>query len=199
MMTYRQGEAYLNPSQREHLVGAYSQLISEHCRNGRDLYFLTFLFNRLPARRKAQISIIEDEVRRVHHQLMKRIVRKYESAGWRHLRPIFIGSPDTPVIKSERQTARLHQVNDGLHFHCAAIVPPRNPLPEGIDQHPLMPKQSKLHVGLAEHFAEFNDFYYNKRLYRIDVQPVTYGDMADYTLKAFRWGKCTDADILILN
>lgn len=191
-------DGYLVPSKRIDLIEGYSQLISDQCRAGKVPYFATFVFNKLPGGQATKIQIMKSEMTRVHGQLVGRTVRKYDSDAWRHLRPVLIQMPDYPVLKNERVTTKLHQVNGGLHSHALLLVPPKNPLPRGQDQHPLLPKQSKLHTDLVEHFETLQHKYCNGTLYRIDVRPVMHGTMADYTLKSFKWGKLSYDDILIL-
>src|SRR4051794_22869085 len=103
---------------------------------------------------------MRQDVTRVHDVLTRHIVRKPRSDNWAHLRPIFIGSPDYPVAKNHR-TERLKDVtiNDGLHYNMFASIPHPCCLPPGMNQHPLMDKQSRLRVTLDEHFAQNAQFY----------------------------------------
>jgi hypothetical protein len=191
-------DGYLGPSRRIKLIDGYDQMISEQCRLGKDLYFATFLFNKLPGGIKTKMKIMNSGITRVHSQLMGQIVRKYESPAWRHLRPVLIEVPDFPVIKNKKVTTKLHQVNGGLHCHALLLVPPKNPLPLGQDQDASLPKQSKIHVDLSEHFRAEQDRYCNERLYRIDVRRALHGTMTDYTFKSFKWGSVPYEDTLIL-
>ena len=71
------------------------------------------------------MGIMTQEVGRVHSILTHHIVRRPKAETWAHLRPIFIGSHDLPVIKWNRGAMhRLDVVNDSLHFNVIALVPP---------------------------------------------------------------------------
>jgi hypothetical protein len=197
-MYRRQNNEYQPRTTRVAIVDGYSQLISTYVNQGLEAHYLNFMFHPLPGGAKTQKEIMAAEVTRVHGILTLQIVRKDKSEAWKHLRPVFIGSPDLPVHKDERVSSRLHRPNGGLHFNVIALVPPKNPLPKGMDQHPLMLKQSRLHVSSADHFEEKRDRYQNGRLYRIEVTRIASGTMADYTLKAFKLGNVSSNDILIL-
>jgi hypothetical protein len=190
---------YLPTTARLAYVDGYSQIISDYVKQGMEPYFINFMFHPLPGKARTQNDIMVSEVTRVHGILRGQIVRKYDKENWRHLRPVFIGCRDQSVWKHEKVASRLHRPNDGMHFNVVALVPPRNPLPPGTDQHPSLPRQSKLHVDLERHFWEHNRRYQSDWLYRIDVSAITYGTMADYALKAFKWGNVTADDILVLN
>ena len=95
---------------------------------GRDAYFVNFMFNQLPGSRQTRMGIMTQEVERVHSILTHHIVRRPQLEKWDHLRPIFIGSHDLPVFKwGCRELHRLNVVNDGLHFNVVALVPLPNP------------------------------------------------------------------------
>jgi hypothetical protein len=181
-----------------HYVQGFDQIISDLVRCGWVPSYLNFMFHHLPGGTKRRKEIMTAEVTRVHETLMHHIVRKPESESWAHLRPIFIGSHDWPIWKRKKVNSRLHLPNLALHFNAIALVPPTNPLPLGIDQHPIMPKQSKLHVSLATHFEQKSEHYLSPFLYRIHVTEIEIGTMADYTLKAFKRGTVEPDDILVL-
>jgi hypothetical protein len=133
------------------------------------------------------------EVTRFHDLLTNHVVRKRKAAEWRDLVPVLIGAPDYPVIKRQKPDAKLYQVNDGLHFNAVVLLPPRNgPSPNG--------KQSRMRDTLRKHVKLKGAQYLTARLGRIDVTRVKPGTtMTDYMLKAFRRGRITSDDILVLN
>jgi hypothetical protein len=185
----------------EQIVRAYSGLIRDKMDEGRDAYFLNFMFNQLPGSRRTRMGVMTQEVERVHSILTHHIVRRPEAENWAHFRPIFIGSHDLPVFKWDRgELHRLDVVNDGLHFNVIALVPPHSHpgLPAWF-QYGLWGRQSRLKVPLDQHFREGRKFYLNDQVARIHVTPVKYGTMADYTLKAFKHGRVDSDSILILN
>src|SRR3954454_10842862 len=128
-------------SSPEELIAGYDQLLREKMQ-GRDGYFIHFMFNPLPGRTQSKIEQMRQEVSRVHDILTRHIVRKPKSENWAHLRPIFIGCPDYPVAKNHR-TERLKNVkiNNGLHFNVDALVPFPCPPPQGTSENSLVQKQ----------------------------------------------------------
>lgn len=186
---------------REQLVQAYSRFIREKIDEGRDAYFLNFMFNQLPGSRQTQKWIMMQEVERVHSTLTHHIMHRPKVRKLAHLRPIFIGSHDLPVFKWDRVgIQRLDVVNGGMHFNVIALMPPY----DGLDvpawyAYYLLGRASRLKVPLDVHFREESSFYLNDRLARIHVTPVDRGTMADYTLKAFKHGRVDGDSILILN
>jgi hypothetical protein len=186
---------------REALVEAYSNMIAEKMDEGREGYFVNFMFNQLPGSRQNHMDTMRQEVERVHWVLAKHMIHRPGHRNWAHLRPIFVGSPDLRVFKWDRgEPNRLVVANDGLHFNTIALVPPPSSsiLPSGI-QNRLWGLQSRLKVPLDQHFRDRSRFYLNDGLARIHVTPVSYGTMADYTLKAFKHGRLDEDAILVLN
>ena len=88
-------------------------------------------------------------------------------------------------------------VNDGLHFNAISLTPAVRGIARPLT-HLFMPR-SRLKVSLEEHFRRKQEMYQTEHLYRIHVEPITDGTMADYTLKAFRNGHVSPDDILVLN
>ncbi|MFL6464636.1 MAG: hypothetical protein ACJ73N_09545, partial [Bryobacteraceae bacterium] len=89
---------------------------------------------------------------------------------------------------------RKLQVNDGLHFNAVVLLPPRFEFPQIT-----YVRQSRLKVSLDVHVAEKQHECMTDKLYRIDVSPIDYGTMANYTFKTLLKGRVTSDDILILN
>ena len=197
-MKTRYRELSIWNSSPEDLIGGYDQLLRGNMQ-GRDAYFINFMFNPHPGRTDAKIEQMRQEVARVHDILTRHVVRKPHSDNWAHLRPIFIGCPDYPVAKNHR-TERLKDVkiNDGLHFNVHALVPCPCVLHPGMNQHPFVQKQSRLRVPLDEHFAQNEHIYLTDKLRTIHVTRITRGAMADYTLKNVKKGRIDPDDILIL-
>ena len=196
-----QYQSHLHLQDRADLVQAYSRLIKEKMDEGRDAYFLNFMFNQLSGSRQTQMAIMTQEVERAHSILTHHILRRPKVAKWAHLRPIFIGSHDLPVFKwKHAELQRLDLANDGLHFNVIALVPPpaRSILPSWFHYRMWGP-QSRLKEPLDLHFRECRRFYLNDRLARLHATPVSQGTMADYTLKAFKHGRVDADSILILN
>jgi hypothetical protein len=196
-----QHQSYQRFEYREQLVEAYSRLIREKMDEGRESYFLNFMFNHLPGSRRIKMEIMTQEVGRVHAILTHHIVRRPQLDKWVQLRPIFIGCHDLPVFKWVRpQLQRLNVVNDGMHFNVLALVPrARHPIWPDWFQYRMAGPQSRLKVPLDLHFHECSKFYLNDRLARIHATLVEHGTMADYMLKNFKHGRVDEDSLLILN
>jgi hypothetical protein len=185
----------LNRHQREEQIAGFSAMIEENM-PGRVAHYINFMFNSIHGSRKTRIEIMGKDVTRAHGLLLRSIIRKLGSANWQASRPIFIGCPDLPVVKREKQHIRNFMVNDGLHFNVISLTPAiygaARPL-----THLFLPR-SKLKVSLEEHFRLKQEMYRTEYLYRVHATPITEGTMADYAFKTFRNGHISSDDILIL-
>jgi hypothetical protein len=187
----------LNRNQREEHIAGYSLMIRKN-RFGRVPHYINFMFHDVPGSRKTKIEIMKKQVSRVHDILTRSIVRKRDSESWRPSRPIFVGCPDLPVWKKDKESIRNLIVNDGLHFNAISLTPPDKTFVREEGDCNWYPK-SRLKMSLERHFEQCQRFYQTEHLYRIHVTPITYDTMADYTLKTFKNGHVSEADILVLN
>jgi hypothetical protein len=186
----------LNRQQREKLIAGYADAIEEKM-FGRVAHYINFMFNSIPGKRGTKIEIMNKDVTRAFGLLLRSTVRKPESIYWQASRPIFIGCPDLPVIKREKQHIRNFIVNNGLHFNAICLSPAI--CGEGRQlAHRFVPR-SRLKVSLDEHFRLQQNLYQTEHLYRVHVTPITDGKMADYTFKTFKNGNVSGDDILVLN
>ena len=184
--------SWLNRDVREEIIAGYSKIIMEHVAQGWKPNYIAFMFNHIPGNAGNKMDVMKAEVTRVHDILTRHIVRKPESENWCHLRPKFIGCPDLPVWKHEKELVRNLVVNDGLHFNVFALVPPESDASLPMRwQFALLGRRSRLKVPLKKHFEQNQRFYLNEYLARIHVTPISKGTitMSDYTLKAFKHGR----------
>jgi hypothetical protein len=181
---------------RKETVDCYHMLIEEIIeRENAEHYYVNFLFHRLPGREATKIDLMKQEVTRFHCLLKRQVVRKWNKPGWRDLVPVLIGAPDYPVVKRQKVDVRLLQVNGGLHFNAVLLLPPRFRPPRIPGE-----RQSRLEDSLVLHVHQKEAQYLTDKLYRIHVTPVIKGTtMADYTLKAFKNGRISSDDMLLLN
>ena len=164
---------------------------------GRVPHYINFMFHSIPGDRKTKLEVVRRDVTRAHGLLMRSTIRKPDSINWQASRPIFIGCPDLPVIKRQKQHIRNFMVNDGLHFNAISLTPAVRGIAQPLT-HLFMPR-SRLKVSLEEHFRRKQEMYQTEHLYRIHVTPIIDGTMAYYTLKAFKNGHVSPDDILVLN
>src|ERR1700685_522208 len=108
---------YIPYYQRKQLIAAYDEMIQQRIDKGWQPYFLNFMFNRIPGKPVTKKHIMEGEVERVHSTLVTFVVRKPHSPSWIQYVPIFVGCPDLPVAKWEKELVRNVVVNDGWHYN----------------------------------------------------------------------------------
>lgn len=190
VIMYDRKSLYLTREYRQQLTAGYDELIQDHINASWEPYFLSFMFNHVSGSIPRKMEIMKYEVGRVYSILTRQVVRWPDRNGWKELRPKFIGSPDLPVYKHEKELVRNLKINDGLHYHVVALMPPtRRTLGNaGLDK-VVYGRQSRLLVPLKQHLRDEYHFYHNEALSRIHAAVITKGTMAEYTLKAFKSGR----------
>jgi hypothetical protein len=168
------------------IIGSYTDYIIGKTNQGWDAHLLTFLFNQIRGPRQSVHRQMERELERVYAIMLTRIVRNPRSEGKIGSLPIWIGCPDYPVPKWEKQSLRDVAVNDGLHVHAIALIPPKTRLRQDLRAH------VQAHHGL---YAPSG-----RRLQRIDVQLIeTRPDyVTGYVFKALARGRVDFDHIVIL-
>jgi hypothetical protein len=172
--------------ERTNLIVAYDNMIQERIKNDWQPYFVNFMFKRLPGNRSTKKEIMKQEVYRVYKKLVKHVVHHPKSPSWIPYLPFFVGCPDLPVAKWEKELVRNVVVNDGLHFNGCLLLPPK--------------EKSRVKEHLEDHFYHRQQFYYldDHQLDRIHATLIKDGTMMDYMLKHFKRGNVSADDILIL-
>ena len=106
-----------------------AHMLQMRIERGWDAAILTFMFNQMPGNREAIRRSQEREVERAYARFVVRVVRRPRSqAAWAFL-PIWIGAPDLPVWRREKQSLYDVSVNDGQHVHLATVTPPEHRFP----------------------------------------------------------------------
>jgi hypothetical protein len=177
---------YLSYRLRLDLIDGFHQLVRERIVESWQPYFVSFMFNHIPGKQSTKKQIMADEVSRVYQTLLPYIVRKPTSPSWKQYCPIFIGCPDLPVAKNEKELVRNLQVNEGLHFNGCLLLPPA--------------EKCRLQEPLDKHFEKHQAQYYWDRhsLDRLHATYIRDGSMIDYALKHFKRGNVVYDDVLIL-
>lgn len=169
-------------SSRQLTIEGYSAWTKALVANGWEAYFVNFMFRHLPTRLSFFGDPMEDEADRVYRTLITRVARTpREEIG--HL-PIFWGCPDFPVWKTKKVSRRDNGVNGGRHYNGLYFIPPA----------------SRLACSLGKHFEEQREKYVrqDRPLQRLHTTPMSYGDMTDYALKAFKNGRISYDNVLVL-
>jgi hypothetical protein len=166
---------------RKAITAAYEAWVQDFWNEGWSPYFVNFMFSHIPHRRE---DVMLDEVDRVYRTLIRHDVRDPRSIAQQRWLARFIGCPDTPVHKRVKISVRDATLNEGLHFNGMFLISPN----------------TRLNGGLVKHFKD-NDRLYTgqgRALARIDVEPMTYGNMTDYALKSYKNARLDGSNILIL-
>jgi hypothetical protein len=172
--------------QRLQTIVAYDAMIIDRVINKWQPYFINFMFNDIPGKKTTKLRIMEDEVERVYSTLLTSVVRKPNVPSWKMYKPILIGSPDLPVIKTKKAPAWNLVVNDGWHFNACFLLPPED--------------ECRLRGDLRDHFRQNRSHYFlaGHPLARIYTMQLDYPAIADYTLKHFKRGNLSSDNILVL-
>lgn len=173
-----------NSCHRDDLVDAFGKWIKQYFKDGWDAYLFTFMFNQLPGAQQTQRDQMHEEITAVYRKLVTRVVRKPKSSKNADLLPRGVFFLDKPAQKRQKQRIRDVPVNDGLHMHGIVVLPPKN----------------RLKTGLEQHFQEHRLLYETPKLYRIHVKPIDHSPVhtTDYAGKALKSRRFTEDDVLIL-
>src|ERR1022692_204175 len=117
------------------IVEGYGQWIREKIDQSWEAYILTITFNQIPGSRSSMLNQMKLELESVYATMLSRIVRCPMSAKNAERLPIWIGSPDFPVPKYQKQSLRNVTVNDGLHYHAICLISPDSRLKESLEDH----------------------------------------------------------------
>jgi hypothetical protein len=177
---------YIPYSHRLQIVSGFDSWAREYVVAGWQPYFLNFMFKNIPGRSATKIRVMADEVSRVYSTLLPNVVRRPTAPAWKQYCPRFIGCPDLPVGKHDKDLVRNLNVNGGLHFNGCLLLPPT--------------EKCRLGTSLRRHFDRFQERYYRDDcpLDRIHVTYIKHDTMIDYALKHFKRGNVSYDDFLIL-
>ena len=168
------------------LITGYTRMVTDRIDEGWKAYLLTFMFNSLNGSPASIGRQMEGEIERVYGTILPRIVRKPRSLAHGHKLPVWLGCPDYPVPKHDRQAVRDVVINDGLHPHVVALLHP----------------DSRLQTDLAEHLESEQGRYvrHGDPLFRIHAVPIDRrpGYVVGYAFKAMARGRVRPDQIIVL-
>lgn len=147
----------ISPARVEFAYGAWAERLAAE---GWSSYLLTFMFQPVGGSPATVLRVMEREVERVYGTLVTRVVRHPARSSAAGRLPVWFCAPDRPVYKHAKQSLRDVAVNDGVHFHALAFMPPWSRLPE----------------DLVDHFIAHHSLYVRPgyAIDRIDVEPITH-------------------------
>lgn len=166
-------------------LAGYVKLIEDRVKkDGWNAYFVTFMFNRIPGGRKAQLGSMADALYRFYATFLTRVVRNPHSAFQLSQRPLFVSVPDYPVPKHDKQRLCDIAINDGLHMHGILVVP----------------WQSRMKEDVISHLQRYSRLYVKEPLRRINIEEIedNLGRVGDYVFKSVKRGRCSWDDVVIL-
>lgn len=183
---YDHANSWASAAGRREIVTHWGRYIENQVNDGWTPYLLTFQYRQIGGSRRRMIDEMSKEVERVYATLLTRVVRRPASPHSLGKHPVWIVCPDYPVWKREKQLVRDVTVNDGIHFQGIGLMPPKSRLAQPLD----------------EHFDENAAFYVRGKLplIRAHAKPITesIGRATDYTMKAFKTGRVSHDEMLIL-
>lgn len=115
---------------------------------------------------------MQTSVQTLYRKLVTRVQRLPTTRSGKMNVPIFISCGDLPVPKHEKKKISEVRINDGLHYHAIALLPPRSRVP-----------------NLAAHFVQKQQLYLaDERLMSVSSTPITDtpAQVVDYVLKAIK-------------
>jgi hypothetical protein len=186
-MFYQSG--VLSGWERLRLVSSYYELVARYLSNGYQGHLVTFKFTLLHGNGAAKLRQVQRALEHFFGIFITRVVRKPNSPNWIDKCPVFIGCPDFPVAKHEKQPLSEVLINDGLHAHGILLVPEKSRL-------------EKLNKSVEGHFEKGGYMYLSKvkDLASIHSVPIVSNPdrVVDYVLKGLKTRKVECDDIIIL-
>jgi len=168
------------------ITEGYGQWIKEKIDQGWEAHILTITFNQIRGSRASIPNQMKRQLERVYATMLSRIVRCPMSAKNAERLPIWIGCPDFPVPKHQKQSLRNVTINDGLHYHAICLIPPDSRLKETLEDH--VADHLELYRGKAGLVRELH-------VRQIASKP---GFVVDYMLKSVKRRRVDEAEIIIL-
>ena len=167
------------------IVQGYQEFVEGMIQEGWTPYVLTFMFNQITGSPTTVLTRMGKELERIYATMLTRIIRSPTSASAIGQLPILIGCPDFPVPKHSRQSFASVSINDGLHVHAIALIPPRSRLKEPLSTH--LRTNQGLYVGHRKMVS----------LIRADLIDSSPGYVTGYVLKSISRRRCDTDRILV--
>src|SRR3954469_1749008 len=179
-------DIYINAAMTKGIIDSgYGSMVKERLEQGWDGYLISLMFNRVRGSRLNVIRQMEREVERVYATVLTRIIRDPRKVPILAL-PLWVVCPDYPIPKHAKQDLRYVTVNDGLHMHGIALIPPWNRMNEQFERH----------------FEMYQELYVRQGypLHRVHAVPITTdpGYVTAYALKAVQRRRLDFDNVLIL-
>lgn len=107
----------------QQILDGYTQMVEERTAGGWESYMLTLMFNALSGNEKAKKAQMRYTVEQLYVRVLTRLVKRpYKTPSIQM--PFWLASYDWPVRKLSGWSTSDSVINDGMHIHVLAMVPP---------------------------------------------------------------------------
>lgn len=170
----------------QQILDAYTQMVEERTAGGWETYMVTLMFNPLAGNENAKRQQMRRITENLYALLLTRFVRRPHNTPIVEM-PFWLASYDWPVRKLSGWTAADSMINDGMHMHILAMIPPNG-------------REGRRLTDVIANAP--TSFLIGKTapLSRIHVMPIekTLARAAAYTLKSVDRKRTTPEDVIIL-
>lgn len=152
---------------------AYGTWVRQHVEAGWEATLLTFMFENLRGPHWVVSKEMIETIEAVYAAVLMRMFRHPKRLAVTDL-PLWLCSPDFPVLKREGGNLVDILRNDGFHAHAVAVIPP----------------DTRLGCSLSDHFDDQQAHYAGpiRSLWRLHAVPITHRIefVTDYALKGLK-------------
>lgn len=111
-----------------------TQMVRERMLFGSHATLLTFMFNHVRGSELNVAQQMRQTVETTYSTILKRCFRKPKNVPILEM-PLWICTPDYPIHKDGKYHFRDIVINDGLHIHVIAVMPPDTKMKQSLDEH----------------------------------------------------------------
>lgn len=177
--------APLTRPEAEAIIAGYVQMVRDRIARGFEPTLLSIMFNGIDGSDSAIGRQMTREVERIYAKHLTRVFRHPHREATADL-PLWIGAPDWPVPKRERDHFHDLAPNGGRHEHLFALTPP----------------VSRLRTTLADHFDTHQAVYSGSpcAVRRVHAKPITQAPekVVEYVFKSLTRRRMNLDDVLVL-
>jgi len=165
---------------------AFTKMVMDRIECGFDPHLLSFMFNPIPGSQQAKLREMHHEAERAYAKILTRAFRRPHSVPDLMCLPFWLVCPDWPVPKKQKQKRDDVTINDGMHLHAIALMPPDTRMQESLSDHI---RDNHLHYWGAD-----------KPVRRLHADPMTKtpAKAVGYAMKSLKRRRMDETDILIL-
>lgn len=165
---------------------AFTKMVMDRIECGFDPHLLSFMFNQLSGSPQTKLREMQKEAERAYAKILTRAFRRPHSVPSIMCLPLWIVVPDWPVPKKRKSLLEDVRINDGLHLHAIALMPPETRMRESLSDHI---RDNHLHYWGAD-----------KPVRRLHADPMTKTPekAVGYAMKSLKRRRMDEKDIMLL-